>query len=158
MREIQISRGMTAFVDDEDYDKLSRWKWCASVRKDRKAVYAYNGTLKKLMHRAIMEVPEGMQIDHINHNGLDNRKENLRLCTQVGNMANRGKFKNKILSRFKRVKKVGNRWAVIVGGKHRGSFGDEVEAARFSDQIAKLLYGEYAWLNFPNIESVETTT
>jgi hypothetical protein len=95
MIEIPLTQGKVALVDDEDFDFLNQWKWCAHVKSHTS--YAercvWNSELKKCrylgMHRVIMNPIENMEVDHINHNGLDNRKCNLRIVTHRENIGNR---------------------------------------------------------------------
>lgn len=97
MKELQLSQGQVALVDDQDYDFLNQWKWSAvkmghtfyAVRN--KWIGMIDGKEKGQiiqMHRLIMGFPEGMSIDHINHIGTDNRRENLRICTHRENLVN----------------------------------------------------------------------
>lgn len=84
--EIALTHGLTAIVDSDDYEMLNQFKWY--VNKDGYAARAKgNGTT--YMHRLVAKTPEGMHTDHINHNKLDNRKENLRICSHAENMVNR---------------------------------------------------------------------
>jgi hypothetical protein len=93
MKEIQLTQGKVAIVDDEDFEYLNQWKWHAI--KSINTYYAVrcswiNGKdHTRIMHRIIMNNPINKSIDHINHNGLDNRKENLRICTCRENSINR---------------------------------------------------------------------
>jgi len=107
-----------------------------------------------LMHRMIMQPPEGMVVDHINGNGLDNRRCNLRICTQEQNARNNAP-KGNGASRFKGVFPCGKKWGAKVTHRkktHRlGVFADEVEAAKARDRLALKLHGEFARLNFPEI-------
>ncbi len=87
-RLIPLTQDQFAIVDAEDYGWLSRYKWFAV--KNRETFYAQrfgDGTIVG-MHREIMRTPKGMVCDHKNHNGLDNRKSNLRLCTSAQNRYN----------------------------------------------------------------------
>ena len=94
MRYIKLTQGKRAIVDDEDFVFLSQYGWVFS-----NTGYAMgNGWDKKLkksqfflMHRLITKCPKSKQVDHINHNRLDNRKSNLRICTFFGNAQNRVK-------------------------------------------------------------------
>jgi len=81
MREILLSRGHVALVDDADFDWLSRSKWHCSNDG-----YAVSGVV--VMHRLIMDAPDGMEVDHIDRNKLNNRRSNLRVCTHAENMRN----------------------------------------------------------------------
>ena len=93
MKEIKLTQGYVAIVDDEDYEYLNRFEWC--IQKNRNTFYAIRrGNKHEIsscmrMHRVIMNPPKNMQVDHINHNGLDNRKENLRIVTHRENHCNR---------------------------------------------------------------------
>lgn len=96
-RELTLTMGMVAIVDDADYKWLSRWKWCAH-QTTRGVFYVRRGASRNgkiqsiLMHRQIMGlvVGDGKEVDHINRNPLDNRRCNLRLVTRKENCANRG--------------------------------------------------------------------
>ncbi len=108
-----------------------------------------------MMHRMVMGVEDGRLVDHANHNGLDNRRTNLRIATWTENCWNKRKPISDSSSRFKGVmwdKRRGT-WHVMIGHNGRkifiGYFDDEEEAARAYDVKAKELYGEFAALNFP---------
>jgi hypothetical protein len=87
MREIPLTQGLVALVDDEDYERLAQHKWC--VLRTGSNVYAKRTKRALLMHREVMLPPPGMVVDHINHNGLDNRRSNLRICSQAENAVHR---------------------------------------------------------------------
>ena len=146
-------------VDDEDYKRLAGYKWFA-VRYER-GYYAVRtdkdrkGRQKNVrMHREILGEPKGKIIDHINHNGLDNRSVNLRVATRQQNAWNKRKQRGKCSSKYKGVtwlKRMGKWQARIVcNGKSIfiGYFDDQVSAGRAYDARAKELYGDYATLNF----------
>jgi hypothetical protein len=108
-----------------------------------------------MMHRAVMGVEDKRYVDHQNHNGLDNRRKNLRIATWEENCWNKRKPNTNSSSIYKGVmwdKRRGN-WQVMIGYKGKkifiGYFDDEQEAARAYDAKAKELYGEFAALNFP---------
>ena len=160
MKHIELTQGKQAIVDDEDFEMLSKYKWHA--QRNNRAWYAlrheWNGGNKKAfgMHRVVMNAPVGKQVDHINHNGLDNRKINLRLCTATQNKANRlkplgGKSKYKGVS----LTRCGWDAKIECKGKryYLGSFKDEVDAAKAYDKAACELFGEFACLNFPDCQS-----
>lgn len=92
MKEIPLTRGKVALVDDEDYERIAKHKWYADSRGYAKRTDT--GTKENryrkllLMHREIMNPPKDMHIDHINGNTGDNRKENLRVCTRSQNKHN----------------------------------------------------------------------
>lgn len=89
MKEIPLTRGKLAIVDDEDYERLSSCKWYIGVGwHTYYAVGKFNGK-KILMHRVITNCPDGLEVDHIDGNGLNNQKSNLRVTTTRGNAQNR---------------------------------------------------------------------
>ena len=150
-KAIPISRGMTALIDDEDYEAVSKHKWNAV--KFRNVFYAITSAEGKplLLHRLITQAPKGAQVDHANGDGLDNRRENLRICTHADNMRNRRMQKNN---------KTGYRGVTVKGKKYRaclslnnktihiGVFADPKDAAKAYDEKAQELYGEFARTNF----------
>ena len=160
-RRIPLSQGKYAIVDPEDYEYLSKDKWYAA--KGHNTFYAVRGKWSKgrkkrdeiRMHRVIMRPPAHLFVDHINHNGLDNRKANLRLATYSQNVHNRKKFAKPATSKYKGVSwhKSVRQWtaAIQVNGKriHLGSFNDQAAAAKAYDRAAKKYHKEFAILNFP---------
>lgn len=159
MRQIQLSNGMTALVDEDDYEPLNRWKWYA--RKIGNTFYAvrnipgaHRNHNKLFMHREILNSPKGKQVDHINGNGLDNRKINLRECTPAENRHNMHARRG-ISSKYKGVCWVKNKkkWqaAIMTNGKRHwlGYYANEIEAAFAYDQAAIKYFGEFSNLNFP---------
>ena len=151
---ILLTQGRFAIVDAEDYDWLNQHKWCAA--KDKETFYAHrgNGGTTVSMHREIMRAPKGMMCDHKNHNGLDNRKSNLRLCTSAQNQYNKRPKRNSS-SKYKGVirRRDSGRWRARIGHNrariNAGDFADEIKAALAYDDKAIELFGEFAWLNFP---------
>jgi hypothetical protein len=153
MKEIPLSRGMTALISDEDYDRVAQFKWCV-MKVQGTTAYAgryFKGTYMAL-HRFIMSPPDDMQIDHINRNGLDNRRENLRICTASQNQANRA-CKSKA-SGYHGVTPDRGKWKAHIEfkGQHfnLGRYVTAEGAARARDAKAAELFGEFATLNFPN--------
>lgn len=153
IRYIPLTRGLHAIVDADDYEWLSQYKWYAGSPKSAGKMYArrYSPDGVVLMHRQIMNPPKGMVVDHINGNGLDNRRCNLRICTQAENTRNRRK-PSCGQSRFIGVSPCGHKWQATVKGHYLGLFGDEVDAAKARDRKALELYGPHAWLNFPTAD------
>lgn len=153
MREIPLRRGGVTLVDDEDYDALTMYGWGLVSTK---YVVRWDGVTKTniLMHREIMCAPEGMQVDHINGNKLDNRRCNLRVVSEQQNHWNQGPHKDSA-SGFVGVAWCRNcrvwRARIMQCGKnhHLGRFNTAEEAARARDAKARELFGEYARLNFP---------
>ena len=150
-------------VDEEDWDLVNQYKWHIWGRDSRNPLYALtkipapetkSGKKDLPMHRLIMNAPKGMQVDHINHNGLDNRKQNLRICTPGQNQQNQGKTRSNT-SGFKGVSyfKITGKWraAIRINKKetHIGYYDTPEEAAMAYDANANHYHGEYACLNFP---------
>jgi hypothetical protein len=163
-RKIPLSRGMFAIVNVEDYEWLSKYKWFAGTNTRDRDFYARrkgmsNGTRPKIrsiaMHREILNVPDGLLVDHINHNTLDNRRANLRPATKQQNSWNQRKKRGNFTSQYKGVhfNKAMGRWEarLVYNGKDipLGYFDDEASAAKAYDAKAAELFGEYAALNFP---------
>lgn len=99
MREIPLTKGQVALVDDEWFDYLSQWKWGAWWNPETQSYYARRGGKHSetyLMHRIVAKTPDGMICDHINHVTLDNQDHNLRNVTPVQSNMNRKPKKNSI--------------------------------------------------------------
>lgn len=152
-KEIPLTQGYVAIVDDEDYEELSKYKWYVSqTPSGNKAARSTNpGTV--LMHRAIMNAPDGMDVDHINHDTLDNRRStNLRVCTRRQNLGNMRK-KAGCTSKFKGVHwhKACRLWCARIKIDYRyrqlSYYHNERDAARAYNKAAKKHFGEFAWLN-----------
>jgi len=160
IRFIPLTKGKVAIVDVEDYEWLSQHKWHAVKTGDR--FYAYRSKNKRSlsMHRVIMGEPKGMVVDHIDGNSLNNRRSNLRICTVAQNLQNRRWTGG--LSRYKGVcfvKRL-NKWQaeITFNGRrmHIGCFDNEIDAAKAYDRKAAELFGEFAYLNFPNLTAEST--
>lgn len=148
MKEIQLTQGRVATVDDADYDALAVRSWCYSGGY----AWAKINRKKQSMHRFLMDDPKGMDIDHVNGNGCDNRRCNMRLATRAENNMNRHTSNRKFptSSKFTGVRwhKRDQRWYVALGKQHLGCFVSETEAAEAYDFAASEQYGEFAVLNF----------
>ena len=146
MQEIPVTRGRVALVDSEDYHLVAGRKWCCS----NGAPMRYDHGAPVYMHRLIMDAPDGVEVDHINGDRLDNRRCNLRLCTHRQNLRNRKRQDNGS-SRYKGVHKSAGKWRAQIGydGKthHLGYFTDEADAARAYNEAASEHFGEFARLN-----------
>lgn len=155
MREIELTQGYKALVDDEDYEFISQWKWC--VLKTDCNVYAKRTSKAILMHREIIKFSNPgiffIEVDHKNHIGLDNQKNNLRICTRTQNMGNQRKRKN-VSSKYKGVhwESWSGKWRPCFpngsGGSIKGPrFKDDKLAAQWYNKKAKEYFGEFALLN-----------
>ncbi len=149
MKEIKLTKGMVAIVDDEDYEWLIKRKWHFHSSGGYAARRKWPENKISLMHREIMNTPDGMDTDHKNRNGLDNRRHNLRICTRSQNNLNKGReIRNK--SGYKGVvwmpgKKL---WRVNVAGEYAGKFKNIIDAAKAYDKKAIEMFGEFARTNF----------
>jgi hypothetical protein len=157
-KEILLTRGQVALVDDVDYDWLSQFKWYASYSSFVKSYYASGwagggDSLGRIaMHRFIMQAKPGIYVDHINHDTLDNTRSNLRLCTKAQNGANR-RLNSTSTSGYKGVTWVtrAEKWTahIRVNYKliHLGYYTTPVDAALAYDEVSRKLYGEFALTN-----------
>jgi len=149
MKEIMLTQGKVALVDDDNYEWLKQFKW-STYRKRAGLFYAKRGFRQngkrewESMHRRIMKAKPGQQIDHINGNGIDNRKENLRICTQSVNQQNRHIPRG--LSMYQGVSwsEQGKKWQAQITKdrilNHLGYFEKEEDAARAYNRKALELY------------------
>lgn len=160
MKTIPLTRGLFTTVDDSDYAELSRHKWCANKMGGR--MYAVRGAYSKetkkthivLMHREMLNAPKGTHVDHINFDTLDNRRENLRVCSVAENIRHRsGPNKNNKtgVRGVCYLTKLNKYMAQIApNGKmiFLGHFNTVAEASRAYNSAAERYFGEFAgWTN-----------
>ena len=151
MKKIELTKGYFALVDDADYDWLMKWKWCASVQRSNVYAVRKSNPCNIKMHRQIIGAPTGLMVDHIDHNGLNNQRDNLRLCNNSDNHKN---SRPKGISRYLGVsfRKDRNKFEAYIKTDekyiHLGHYVNEVDAAMAYDLSAKKYHGEFANLNF----------
>lgn len=153
MRELLLTKGKVALIDDDIYDEISKYKWCYFP-----CGYAARGATKNgknisvYMHRQIMNAPKGQMVDHKDGNSLNNLRENLRLCKSIQNQRN-SKIPKNNTSGFKGVTwyKPSKRWRAQITLKNQciylGYFIEKIDAAKAYNEAAKELFGEFSKLN-----------
>jgi len=158
VKEIPLTQGYVALVDDDDYEELSKYKWHVDLQrsgpkaKRNSLVSEGEGQKAIYMHRQIMYAPAGTYVDYKDHDTLNNQRVNLRPCTRSQNAANQ-RPQEGCSSRFKGVywHKAARKWhaAILVEGKRKylGLFVDEVRAAQEYNKAALQHFKEFALLN-----------
>ena len=157
IREVRLTPGKygerVAIVDAADYERVSQHRWCCDKARNTFYARAWIGGRMVRLHTFLVSPPPGMMADHRNGDGLDNRRENLRVATASQNGANRHRTRG--TSRYLGVcwSEQKQRWrALISDGTKRlaiGVFRSELEAAQAYDRKATEIHGEFARLNFP---------
>lgn len=151
-RWIPLTRGAFALVDEADYPTVAASTWTLGPG-GKYARRGMPGNRSEWLHRVIAGAPIGVDVDHVDGDGLNNRRSNLRFASDSENLCNRGPNQGR---RFKGVLRRRDKWrARIEKGDTRewlGTFETEEDAARAYDAAAKRLHGVFARLNFPEKE------
>lgn len=158
---VPLSKGKFALIDAEDADRVLAFKWqahlanpgCPTPKWYARRRTKIGGKYRVIrLHRFIVDAPDGTEVDHINGDGLDCRRENLRFATDFQQCANRTKNGNAHVTQYKGVEQCGKKWRVrfVANGVRYnvGTFDTEESAAHEYDRLARLIHGEFAWLNF----------
>ncbi len=156
MKLIPLTKGFSAKVDDEDYEYLMQWKWHYSAGYAERKEYQNGRQRPVKMHRVIMNAPEGVLVDHIDGNPLNNQKSNLRFSTHSTNAMNMKKHRG--MSPYKGVAFDRGYFRVQIWKDNKKVFSvmtsNERYAAMIYDLNASLLFGPYARLNFTGADLV----
>ena len=150
--------GKVTLVDAEDYEWISKHKWqLSNINEGRlyasRLVKVNGRSCRVMLHRVIMDAPNGLMVDHVNRDGLDNRRCNLRICTNQQNQRNRQPGISKLGHSYKGVKRIKStgKWIALIGVDykriHVGTFDNVHDAARAYNEAALRLFGEFARLN-----------
>ena len=160
MKQIELTQGKVALVDDSDFEWLNQWKWHAQKHHSGTFYamhsYVYKGTKRRSLSMARLLLGlqryDKKEVDHKNRNPLDNCRCNLRIATKDQNQQNKSPHRNSV-SKYKGVSWHGNKWVSRISPNKNtvclGHFCNEIDAARAYDTKAKEVFGEFACLNFP---------
>lgn len=154
MLEVELENSSKyILIDDEDFEKIREGKLYLAKRKSGDHISLYLNEKNYILARFILNAPVDLHVDHIDHDLFNNQKANLRLCKQIQNNWNKGKYVNNT-SGYKGVfwSKQSNKWKAQIRYCSKfyylGSFTDKIEAAKAYDEAAKKYFGEFANLNF----------
>lgn len=154
MKEITLTQGKVALLDDEDYDRLSIFAWYAQKKGHRwyaaRGIWTDKTTKRVYMHQFILEPKRGFTIDHRDLDGLNNQRTNIRYATRQQQQQNRFSFRG--FSKFKGIYREREKWVARIGlgnkkKKFLGYFNTEKQAALAYNEAALENFGEFAALN-----------
>jgi len=154
MKTIVLTQNKFTIVNNKDFKYLNQFTWFTMKKRNKFYVCGSVNGKKVYMHRLLLNAKKNQYVDHINGNPLDNRKQNLRLCSNSENLRNRTKNSNNT-SGFKGVwrNKISKCWIVTLTikgkSKYFGAFKNKKDAAKAYDKAALKYYKEFAKLNFP---------
>jgi hypothetical protein len=146
------------YIDDSDFDIIKEYNWVVDMRRNgRKYVVAsvkigVNKFSRIYLHRLIINAPKNKNVDHIDNNGLNNTRDNIRIASNGQNLSNRGKQSNNT-SGYKGVVWYNplNKWKAQIGygnnTKHLGYFNNILEAAKAYNDAAIIIHGDFSCLN-----------
>lgn len=169
--KIQLTQGKFAIIDEEDWERVNQYKWYA--KRGTQTWYAARTESKRVnkirdktirLHQFLMNCPRDKEVDHINGDGLDCRKKNMRICTRLENGKNQRMPKNNTIG-YKGIGNEGNKYIpwvaqIFANGRLYKSRGFKTikEAAIEYDRLALKYHGEFARLNFPLTKINKTST
>jgi hypothetical protein len=154
VKRVQLTRGFYALVNDEDFEKVNQHNWCATPKRYTwvacRSVWYDGRNHMVYMHRVITGAVHGELVDHINGNGLDNQRHNLRICTKAQNNQNRRRAQSTNTSGYRGVfyEKNIRKWRAQISmdnkNIHLGVFTSKANAARVYKRASRALYGEFS--------------
>ena len=153
MKQIELTQGKFAIVDDEDFEEVNQYNWYFAQGYAVRNVKVSGKQKTQLMHRIVTNCPADMDVDHANHDKLDNQKVNLRVCSRSENNQNQQTRTYSKSSVYKGVifNKHANKWMarIMLNYKHKflGYFANEIDAAIAYNVAAIEMFGEFALLN-----------
>jgi hypothetical protein len=152
MTEFTLSDGNKTLIDDEDVGRVREFTWF--LHKQTGYVMGYvtfgRGRVPVYLHRWLLAAPKGAYVDHSNKAKTDNRKANIRICSQRQNLLNGDMARRKATSKFRGVSASRYQWRARVCDKTIGYFASEEEAASAYDGVASEIAPGFAQLNFPS--------
>lgn len=153
MKEINLTKGMVAIVDDDDFDRLNEFNWyackCGDLYYARRCYRIKGKNVTTYMHRFILNAKKDDKVDHKNHNTLDNQKNNIRICKEYENRANQS-VQKRSSSKYLGVSwsRKESKWIAQIGKNKKnlriGCFDTEIEAALAYNNKALKLHAEFA--------------